>query len=483
MCAYDGSPSDWAYILSVADKLSHSESASKEASRALRKEFKYALPDAQKRAARIWAILALNSSDRFRLQIATKRFLDVVEDTIKSKSTPPFVKQSLLNVLSGLAYEFRKDSELSAITKLWNKIKPAGAPVDGTPIDPQSDEFRPPDSRSRGRRKNSATPRIILKEVDIRKLHEECAIARTNAQNLVASLAAEGLQNPALIEMETKVNLSQDFILAQIPWASAEAGNAREAAKQLRAKGSDQAGEPGATPEEKLLADLLNANEHLNKASSLLRVQRKGAAAADASADADRSLAMGQQASYDDDWAERMTQEDVAPADPFSQEASTLEDYPASSPSASQYHDSFRPDTDAVDGEPAKRWSPSSLDPRALTPEAVSETHLDACTEHRTIEPGSGYATADIHRPDRLAELSSLEGMYTQNEAGGNSIAALMNPGHATAHAYRGGPRPFPGSSSFAPQQSSPGLVTTHPQGSASPASQVGLQCSEGQPR
>ncbi|KDN47946.1 hypothetical protein K437DRAFT_89843 [Tilletiaria anomala UBC 951] len=294
LCANEGKPFEWAYMLSLARALSRSESASKEAARALRKEFKYAMPDAQKRAARVWAILALNASDYFRLQIATKRFLEVVDDIIKSSKTPPPVKGGVLNALSVLAYEFHTDKELSSITKLYNKHRPPDKPINGEGLNIQSKEFKPPPDASLRIVRRQARPQqpviaqqqIIPREVDIRKLHEECSIAVHNSQLLVDALTADPSQPELITEFSDKLRLSQEFLLAQIPWASAEAEKARDDAAQAHVQHVHEDADPSAgervlTDEEELLGDLLDANEHMNKAMMLLRTKHRDLALAD----------------------------------------------------------------------------------------------------------------------------------------------------------------------------------------------------------
>ena len=264
----------------MADTLSHSEESGKEAARAIRKEFKYGTPDAQKRAIRVWAILCLNATDRFRLQTAQKRFLEVVEDLATSKKTKPPVKSSMLNALSALAYQYKDDKDMCAITKTYNKVKPSDRPLNGEPLDPHSEEFMPPmDAQTRRRQRRgrhlsqegeipphlNPLNRIVPRDVDFRKLHEECAIAMHNSHLLIDAIEVGGLHSEVVSEFATKVHLSQDFILAQIPWASAESSKARE----KHGAGGET------TPEEKLLADLLAATEYLNKATTMLKAGRR----------------------------------------------------------------------------------------------------------------------------------------------------------------------------------------------------------------
>ena len=57
--------------------------------------------------AQLLVIMMRNSTDRFRLQVATKRFLDVVEKVVKGKGTAPEAKTMLLKSMSVLAYEHK----------------------------------------------------------------------------------------------------------------------------------------------------------------------------------------------------------------------------------------------------------------------------------------------------------------------------------------------------------------------------------------
>ncbi|PWY98886.1 hypothetical protein BCV70DRAFT_201672 [Testicularia cyperi] len=144
ICAHANNEHDWMEILPLVDVVARSDAASREASRSLRKEFKHGAVDAQRRAARVWALLMLNTSDRFRLQVANKRFLEVVEDTIASSKTPLSVKETMLRVLGVLAFEYKDDSDLALITKAWNKVRPSDRPKNGEPLADDLFEFRLP---------------------------------------------------------------------------------------------------------------------------------------------------------------------------------------------------------------------------------------------------------------------------------------------------------------------------------------------------
>ncbi|KAK0554611.1 hypothetical protein OC845_000643 [Tilletia horrida] len=363
LCGSPKSSVDWSYVLNLADSIGTSDPAAKEAARAIRKEFKYGEAQAQRRAVRVWAILMMNASERFRAQVATKRFLEVVESVATNSKTDPAVVDKMLNVLAVLAYHYQHDPEMAILTKCWNKIRPKDRPqnvsyyalrwklqkldltqlslilVQGEPMDPNSEDFNPPIQRSRsplaipphntttgnaweepgsgelinggdanlrppsasrgdsdqsresgarGRRKKDYSHKIISLEEDMRKLHEECDIGRTNADVLIDTLTSFGLSSPLLEEFAHKVQLSHMFLAGQIDWASAQANRSRDymdeqmaLAMALSAENNGAAFSPPAqeeTREEVLLADILSANERLMEAQQMLDDARKPSA-------------------------------------------------------------------------------------------------------------------------------------------------------------------------------------------------------------
>lgn len=371
---------DWMEILPLIDMVSQSDAASKEAARALRKEFKYGSVDAQRRAVRTWALLTLNATDRFRQHVASKRFLDAVEDTVSSSKTPLSVKETMLRVLGVLAFEFRDEPELASITKCWNRVKPSDRPKDGEALENDLVEFRLPQQRAspppgqrlapyaghsthpqaynahlavtdgwhappqpiaalqplqppqlprqragqdvgahqatayearpwaaaaapappaaREHRRNEAndvvsnlealaaesmerrsaslqgsdascrTPNeVVTQEEDMRRLHEECHMARSNASVLMDTLVHEGLhaETAELVdEFYTKVARSQELLASQIGWASAQADRSRTRGPL-----------PGETRQEALLADILEAHGRASEAVGMVDDARR----------------------------------------------------------------------------------------------------------------------------------------------------------------------------------------------------------------
>lgn len=330
-------PDDWSLVLEVCDRASASESAAKEASKALRREFKYAEPSAQLSAARLWAIMLQNSSDVFILHCASRKFLDNLEEVINADTTSPVVRERLLDVLASAAYEFGKKPGKEGFATTWRRVRPSWKPPEGVPFETVEGLFdsafprrtaavQPPterrDDRDRTKRerdrdkmllqqqmqldaiqnrgyRNHATPPvpsrkdrgIISPEEDIRRLFEECKVAKENANVLSSALSSVDrttfATNPVVQEFYKKCRASQELIVAQIPWASAGAERSRIAAMQKRAakdSGSDGgpqgkltkrnrdgrvqpqaegAGDPDQTREEMLLGDLLAANQEI----------------------------------------------------------------------------------------------------------------------------------------------------------------------------------------------------------------------------
>ncbi|KAL0061686.1 hypothetical protein AAF712_011494 [Marasmius tenuissimus] len=139
------------------------------------------------------------------------------------------------------------------------------------------------DRESRKRKKHRSSrererdaQKIIPPEEDIRRLFQECIIGKGNASLLSQALVhttpedflsdnTEGQSNGIIREFRVKCIASQELIAAQIPWASAGSERSRRELNAKReAEGNLITGEEdGETTEEKLLADLLGANEEL----------------------------------------------------------------------------------------------------------------------------------------------------------------------------------------------------------------------------
>lgn len=113
---------DWAYLLALGDYLSTSSSASKDATKALIKEFKHATPHAQERAVHLTSLLWSNTNDRFKEQVASKKFLAALTDLVADHSTPPQVKSMVYRVLSPLAFDAQSNSSLRPITEAFNRL-------------------------------------------------------------------------------------------------------------------------------------------------------------------------------------------------------------------------------------------------------------------------------------------------------------------------------------------------------------------------
>ncbi|GAA6055027.1 hypothetical protein JCM3770_006701 [Rhodotorula araucariae] len=113
---------DWTYVLALGDYLSASNSASKDATKALIKEFKHATPHAQERAVRLTGLLWSNTNERFKDQIASKKFLAAITDLVSDSSTAPQVKAMVFRVLSPLAFDSQSNPTFRPITETFNRL-------------------------------------------------------------------------------------------------------------------------------------------------------------------------------------------------------------------------------------------------------------------------------------------------------------------------------------------------------------------------
>ncbi|CCM02123.1 uncharacterized protein FIBRA_04200 [Fibroporia radiculosa] len=305
------SSEDWSLVLEVCERASASDANAKEAAKALKREFKYAEPSAQLSAARLWAIMLRNSSDKFIWQCASRKFLDNLDEVINSPRTSPVVRERLLEVLAAAAYACGSDGKEVAFRTLWRKVKPADKPDEGVPFDTGDAMFypptpkhpppapdhplvaptqRPPVTATTIKPKTSYHTRVIPPDEDMRRLFQECKVGRGNASLLSESLTfakPEDLKQKDIIkEFYARCRASQELVSAQIPWAFAGAERSRQAAgrgvtaspiatrpsvdsSHTRADSqvSHTALERGElTQEEQLLAALLAANEDLMEA-------------------------------------------------------------------------------------------------------------------------------------------------------------------------------------------------------------------------
>ncbi|KAK4052305.1 hypothetical protein OIO90_004386 [Microbotryomycetes sp. JL221] len=229
---------DFPFVLALADHLSSSSAASKEAAKALRKEFKHATPEAQERAVRLTGILMRNTDVRFREQVASKKFLADWSDMFNSKKTDARVKDMILRVLSPLAYEYQRDADLSPITALYNKLKPFEAPVNGLPLDPDDPLLQPTiDPRTSGnsqgmrRRGPHRLPSTQQQMTDLRRKADE---ARGNARMLSEAIAyskpdEDIKRNEIIQEFYMKCFQDQEFLSNNLQWATVQAEQSRVA--------------------------------------------------------------------------------------------------------------------------------------------------------------------------------------------------------------------------------------------------------------
>ncbi|KAG1830275.1 hypothetical protein DFJ58DRAFT_908857 [Suillus subalutaceus] len=281
------SSEDWTLVLEVCERASATEANAKEAMKALRREFKYADPKSQLSAARLWAIMLRNASDIFLTQISSRKFIDTLEDVLTSSRTSPVVRERLMEVLAAAAFITSsrpnlspksepspfslkdRDRDRDGFRALWMRLKPIDKPDVGVPFDTEDAMFSPPivptrpAIEERPSKKSLHQRGVIPPEEDMKRLFQECKIAKGNATFLSEMLAyakPEQIEGSLVPEFLAKCRGSQELIYTQIPWASAGAERSRNE-REKNAEGNGQGEEQ--TLEEELLGALLDANEAL----------------------------------------------------------------------------------------------------------------------------------------------------------------------------------------------------------------------------
>ncbi|PWN45952.1 hypothetical protein IE81DRAFT_363773 [Ceraceosorus guamensis] len=439
LCARPAEAWDWSYLMSLVDSISHSEAAAKEAARALRKEFKYGDIEPRKRATKIWAVLTLNGSDRFKMQIADKKFLSVIEEVITSHKTPISVKEQLIEVFGMLAFEFKDDTELHSVTKAYNRVRPSDRPLDGTPLNPEHEIFRPVLSMPPGAaqvqsalRANGVqrhTPRQRKPRSpgeEMARLHRECTVARESAHMLVENLAEAGMDSALVAEFSAKTLDSEEFLMGQIPWATAQADRSRaDLAAQIaqdRAEGRP-ASAISQTQEERLLADLLDAHERVVQAREMLgHVQTQHH-----QEDEDERLAI-ERSRYEVRVDRSKLRQDAVTGDLYSIDAGQSLAAPVMEAQGSS--SSSRPPSPAP---PAHRPLP------VPSPVASSEGAAHSIGSAAGMN-GSRFTNPNAHTRELSASSASSGRAPREARPDGPRPASLVPGGHALPH----GPRPLP---------------------------------------
>ncbi|GAA5969653.1 hypothetical protein JCM3765_000612 [Sporobolomyces pararoseus] len=255
---------DFPYLLSLSDYLSSSSQASKDASKALRTEFKHGAPLAQERAVRLTGILMRNTDHRFRENVASKKFLGDLTDLVSSKKTEPPVKEMVYRVFSPLAYEYQRDDDLKSITQFFNKLLSTSSTsltsfpssldpssrayqLNGAPLDPEDPLFTPtgllpssttrsgrPSRRERGERGGGGIPKE-LEKVQMRELGERADKARGLARLLKEAVVfnkeedAEELEKNEMVqEFQTQCLEEQNVLGENMVWATVQAEKSRQ---------------------------------------------------------------------------------------------------------------------------------------------------------------------------------------------------------------------------------------------------------------
>ncbi|KAJ7938286.1 hypothetical protein B0H13DRAFT_2301864 [Mycena leptocephala] len=127
---------DSALIRNVCDHASITDSNTKEAVRALRRELKYGEPAEQLAATR--ARLLLGD------EIADEQLLDTLEVLLASSRTPHIVRVRVLDVIAAAAYTSGSEHPGIGFRELWLRVKPVDKPEEGIPFDTEDPMFSLP---------------------------------------------------------------------------------------------------------------------------------------------------------------------------------------------------------------------------------------------------------------------------------------------------------------------------------------------------
>ncbi|WWD21898.1 hypothetical protein CI109_106386 [Kwoniella shandongensis] len=322
LCAnYDPST---AAVYDVCDRINHSDSSevSKEAVRAIRREFRDGNEAQRRNAAKVWLLLMRNVTVKgFRSSGANKKMVAVLESILFTPPNKPLVSEFthrlFTDIIADLVFSYGMEKGTEPLVDLWKKVKTPDEPDFGTtlPADhpifnpepyplprahnaygsgPQSvansrqasspnlqhlslnNGLPPPPMPHRGPSPNAFGPKytdLPNHSDDVQRLLDECTAARESARVLSEALVytrPEDLdQKPVIREFYTKVFHAHESLTNQMDWAQAEAARSRERHANLILDGGGtlETDTPHqSTPEELALASLFDAHSALAEA-------------------------------------------------------------------------------------------------------------------------------------------------------------------------------------------------------------------------
>ncbi|WVQ68769.1 uncharacterized protein L199_006978 [Kwoniella botswanensis] len=314
-----------ANIYDVCDRIHKSEGVegiTKDAARAIRKEFKHGNEAERRNAAKVWLYLMRNVSGKgFRQHASSKKFLSALEPILLAPATKPLVSQPtyklLTDILSDLTFSYGQEKGCEGLGELWKKVKLPQESEIGNPLPVDHPIFSPepfyaqrhnqtysnPQSFPGSRRPSSPSlSQLPLQQTnqgyppalpqrgaspghyggpryadlpshgeDLRRLIDECTAAKESARVLSEALVftkPEELEHkPVIEEFYRKVFLAHESLTNQMDWAQAEAARSRERHASLTLDGNPNVDNTKQdTPEEQALGSLLEAHSALGEA-------------------------------------------------------------------------------------------------------------------------------------------------------------------------------------------------------------------------
>ncbi|KIR70398.1 hypothetical protein I310_05644 [Cryptococcus deuterogattii CA1014] len=299
MLAASSDPSSVA-IYEVCDRINHSdssESVSKEAARALRKEFKHGNELERRNAAKLWLLLMRNVTVKgFRPYGSNKKFFQSLEPILFAPSSKSIVSPSthrlLTDVIADLTFSYGMEKGCEMLVDVWKKVKlpqesdyVANLQIQSPPSISTSWHGSSPSHVHQALSPPPAPVRHIQQQPayggpgyvnlpshgeDIRRLMEECMAAKESARllgdALVYTRPEELDHKPVIREFYTKVFHAHESLTNQMDWAQAEASRSRERHANLTLDGSvpnNTNVSSETTPEERALAALFEAHAML----------------------------------------------------------------------------------------------------------------------------------------------------------------------------------------------------------------------------
>ncbi|CAG8543941.1 1963_t:CDS:10 [Acaulospora morrowiae] len=205
---------DLSDMFQLCEAVTLQETGPKEASKALRRVFKYGNTHSHLRGLTVLQTLVENCGENFQAQINSQKFVDRLRILANSPNTDPRVHKKLMTLLAQWSNDFANQSRMYAISHLHDSLTSRrGGSFSSTRRDSEpkpvtqsssstSSNPSPKEKRKNVKSSKTESPNAKPQTYSSDKINEEIGLATQNATNLINALTLLGPKTDAKNDFE-----------------------------------------------------------------------------------------------------------------------------------------------------------------------------------------------------------------------------------------------------------------------------------------